>query len=237
MKREIEFFATSQEIELLVPEPKPAKQYLPNWYKDIFPVTYKSLKFDSGGNIQTNLKNCIPFLDIMTGGYIQETWADIEIKEKDGYIEYFSAGVPVNTVPAIMSHRPKASVPVGEEFYPFEFVWHQAWAPKLPKGYSYLLSHPFNRIDLPFYTIGGIVDADSFTNSSGGNLPFYIKKGFSGLIPAGTPIFQIIPFKREDWKSKIIKFNQEKIKKTNYELRRFFVGGYKKKYWSKKTFE
>ena len=34
------------------------------------------------------------------------------------------------------------------------------------------------------------------------NFPFFIKEGFTGLIPYGTPIVQIIPFKRDDWKSK-----------------------------------
>jgi hypothetical protein len=237
MKKNIEFFATSQDVELLVPEPKPAKQYLPNWYKEVMPVTYKSLKFDNFGNVQTNIKNCIPFMDMMTSGYIQESWVDIEIREKDGHIEYFYSGSSSKDAPVIMSHRDRSSVPVQEDFYPFEFIWNQAWSPKLPRGYSCIVSHPFNRIELPFHTIGGIIDSDKFSHSSGGNLPFYIKKGFSGLIPAGTPLYQIIPFKREDWKSLRKSFDQDKTKITSYNLRRFFVGGYKKKYWSKKTFE
>jgi hypothetical protein len=34
------------------------------------------------------------------------------------------------------------------------------------------------------------------------NFPFFLKENFSGVIPYGTPIVQVIPFKRENWKSK-----------------------------------
>jgi hypothetical protein len=37
-----------------------------------------------------------------------------------------------------------------------------------------------------------------------GNIPFFIKEGFSGVIPKGTPIAQVIPFKRESWTSKCL---------------------------------
>lgn len=237
MNKKITFVATSKEIKLLLPPPKPAKTYLPKWYKETLPTTYNSLEFDNAGTIQTNIKNCIPFLDIMTAGYIQESWTDLEIREKDGIVEYFYAGILGNDVPTLLSHRKKSSVPVGKDFYPFEFVWHQAWSPKLPKGYSYILTHPINRIELPFYTIGGIVDADKFNYTSGGNLPFYIKKGFTGIIPEGTPLYQIIPFKRDNWKNLILENNVEKSQKSRYSLRRFFIGGYKKQYWSKKKFD
>ena len=139
MINKITFIPASTQTELVVPSPKPTKKYLPNWYKDIMPVTYKSLKFDNSGNIKTNIKNCIPFMDIMTSGYIQESWVDIEIKENNNRIDYFYGGVSGHDAPIPMSHRDASSVPVQEDFYPFEFVWNQVWFPKLPKGYSYLL--------------------------------------------------------------------------------------------------
>ena len=33
------------------------------------------------------------------------------------------------------------------------------------------------------------------------HFPFLLKKNFEGLIKQGTPIIQVIPFKRESWKS------------------------------------
>jgi hypothetical protein len=69
-----------------------------------------------------------------------------------------------------------------------------------------------------------------------GNIPFFIKKGFTGTIPAGTPMFQILPIKREDWKSETQEYNdffwEEKIKEKQN-----FSGFYKKQIWQRKSFE
>ena len=58
-----------------------------------------------------------------------------------------------------------------------------------------------NRFDLPFYTMSGIVESDIW------GLPvftaFFLQKDFIGVIPKGTPIFQIIPFKRDDWEREV----------------------------------
>jgi hypothetical protein len=60
------------------------------------------------------------------------------------------------------------------------------------------MTHPLNRFDLPFTTTSGIVDSDKFF--APGNVPFFIKEGFSGIIPEGTPFLQLIPIKRATWK-------------------------------------
>jgi hypothetical protein len=43
------------------------------------------------------------------------------------------------------------------------------------------------------------MDADKFSTS--GNIPFFIREDFEGMVPAGTPFAQLIPVKRESWKS------------------------------------
>ena len=67
-----------------------------------------------------------------------------------------------------------------------------------------MITHPLNRNDLPFITISGIVDGN-FAISADGNVPFYIKNNFEGIIPQGTPIAQLIPFYRQNWFFKIKK--------------------------------
>jgi hypothetical protein len=112
--------------------------------------------------------------------------------------------------------------------------------PKLPKGWSALITSPNNRFDLPFRATTGIVDSDLFYGMSagqGGNYPFYLNKGFEGIIPVGTPMYQIIPFKRENWKSTQLKYDEEDAIKKHTNIRRHFVSGYKKEYWQKKTFD
>jgi hypothetical protein len=64
-----------------------------------------------------------------------------------------------------------------------------------------LITHPINRYDLPFTSVSGLADYDVYPLP--GNVSFHIKEGFEGTIPAGTPIMQIIPIKREDWEHNI----------------------------------
>ncbi len=125
-------------------------------------------------------------------------------------------------------------------FYPLEFIWKIHWMPKLPKGWSALMTSPSNRLDLPFRAFTGIVDSDLFYGmgfNEGGNFPFYINKDFEGIIPIGTPMYQIIPFKRENWKSTVLKYNQEDSLKKYRNVRRHFANGYRKEHWQKKMFE
>jgi hypothetical protein len=50
---------------------------------------------------------------------------------------------------------------------------------------------------LPFTISAAIVDSDQF--NAPGNIPFFLKEGFEGIIPEGTPFAQIIPIKRASW--------------------------------------
>jgi hypothetical protein len=70
-----------------------------------------------------------------------------------------------------------------------------------------------------------------------GNVPFYIKKGFEGIIPQGTPIAQLIPFRQENWSSKKTKglvflSNQDKSKSLS-----LINGWYKKTFWTRKKYD
>ena len=78
-------------------------------------------------------------------------------------------------------------------------IWLPQWGWKTPRGYSTLVTHPFNRFDLPFTTTTAIIDSDKYWGA--GNIPFFLKDGFEGIIPKGTPYVQIIPIKRKKWLS------------------------------------
>jgi hypothetical protein len=234
MSNKIKFIPATKRVELLVPPPKPTKSYIPDWFKNIAGVNEKNMEINEMGNPNSNVKNCIPFLDILTAGYIQETWTDIHIEsDEDGHVIYNQSSI---VAPEIMSSRNRVDLPVEKYYYNFEFTWSQVWMPKLESGYSCLILSPINRPELPFYTASAIVDSDKMNYAYGGNLPFYIKKGFTGLIPAGTPMYQIIPFKRESWKMQVEKFDDEKAMIGANELRKNFIGSYKKRLWSKKEF-
>ena len=94
-----------------------------------------------------------------------------------------------------------------------------------------------NRYDLPFYTLSGVVDSDSW------GLPvffsFFVKRNFIGTIPKGTPVMQFFPFKRDSWEIEIDDSNEiieeEEFKAEN--IRTVVTGYYKKDIWKRKNFK
>jgi hypothetical protein len=216
----ITFIPGTKKIQDTVMFPQPAKNFIPDWYKNI-----------KGGKDFFNVKKCIPFLDSISSGYVQTTWCDIHVIDEEGILKVsFDNEVP------IFSYRETSHMPVDNSFYNTEFVWQRPWSIVLPDGYSALVVHPLNRVDLPFITLSGIVDFDKSIHAKIGNIPFYIKKGFTGIIPAGTPMFQIIPIKRENWESENEEYSdffwEKKIKE-----RKGLIDFYKKRVWQKKYFE
>ncbi len=231
---EVNFIPGSELVSLTTSAPQPAKKHIPQWFKDIPVHHYKKPEFNNMGQIvNKNVKSCMPFLDALSCGYILTTWCDLFIKRFDDKIEYFYAENP-----ELLKLRDVPSLSLNESYDQLEFVWKLHWAFKLPKGYSMLVTHPFNRYDLPFTTLTGIMDTDSFdtVTNLGGNVPFYLHKNFEGLIPAGTPIMQLVPIKRESWESKVNDFDlHTNIKKTS-EFGKNFMNFYKDFHWKKKEY-
>jgi hypothetical protein len=235
----VEWIPSSKEVELVVPPPKPAKNYIPEWYKQSSSsATDKSFEFQASGIVKNlSLKSCMPFLDALTHGYIQETWTDIHFKSdrnNEYILEYnYSAG------PQILDCRdPKlhTGFRMPEGYYKNEFVWKEPWVPRLPKGYSMLYTSPLNNFNLPFTPLSGIIDSDLYHHEYGGQNPFILKKDFEGTLPVGTPMYLMIPVKRESWDSAVLPFNYEENFKRLHALRKHLANSYKKNFWQKKQF-
>jgi hypothetical protein len=56
------------------------------------------------------------------------------------------------------------------------------------------------------------------------------------ILEKGTPICQVIPFKREDWDSEAVEFDEEANKKNGFKLKSKIVRSYKSQFWQKKTY-
>jgi hypothetical protein len=225
---------TSNLASQVLSQPKPARNYQPDWYKKLSAFFENRPTFSVEGTVNKTLKHCQPFADSLNAGYIMETWQDIHFSfsENGEYTYSFP------TDPPIIATRDRVSMDMGQDFYPIEFVFHSAWMPELPKGWSMLYVHPLNRPELPFFVPSGIIDSDKYVVSSEkSSLPFYMKKGFSGILPAGTPLMQLIPIKREDWVSKKMPFDEAKRNASIYKTLSKFWGGYKKHFWSKKSYK
>jgi hypothetical protein len=210
----------------------PAKNHIPEWYKQI-PRWKNDEIFDFNRGFNITVKHCMPFLDSLTTGYMIVLPNDLYIKNINGepFIYWNSAEFPPKTRQEVADLK---LVPTGH--YPKEFIWQTGVANTIPLGYSMLLTHPINRYDLPFTTLSGVVDG-GLVMSPVGSIPFYIKDGFEGIIPQGTPIAQIIPFRQENWSSKI-KNGLLKIGKNHNDSGTFVIyGWYKKTFWKRKKYD
>ena len=90
---------------------------------------------------------------------------------------------------------------------------------------------------VPFTIMPGIVDTDTFDHPV--NFPFQMnEKGFEGVIKAGTPMVQVIPFKRDEWEMQIGSQEEliQQVKVTN-KLRSVFFDSYKRQYRQVKEYK
>lgn len=184
-------FVTERSLYGTMPEPVPANKVLPEWYKQLAPRL-------TGAGKQTELqtstvKRCMPFLDALSMGWILPLCAEVQFKAEEGVVNYewqFDESV-------VSNHNLGQ---VGGDMFPRNdwpvMKFHNYWCVKVPEGYSLLVTSPFNRIEPRFETFSGVVDADSYFNYI--NAPFMWTGGnYEGVIDAGTPVVQVIPFKRD----------------------------------------
>lgn len=175
--------------------PEPTKRTIPDWYKNA-----ESYYLDNNGNKKEGLKKCMPYVDAMMSGYVLTLPVNVYVS-KDENNDLKITWDKKDNYSNFIGERPQAlgaTMPRPYGFAPNHLVFSGYWAWKTPRGWSSLVTHPLNREDLPFKTVSAIMDSDAY--SSGGNIPFFIREDFEGVIPAGTPFAQILPIKRASWK-------------------------------------
>ena len=211
----------------------PSKTVVPEWYKKI-PKWKDKKMFEVETGLNHTIKLCVPFLDSMTNGYVITLPFDVYVKDNNGSPFLTWALGADELCPTWREISNENIVPFGH--YPLEYVWKTNVALTIPKGYSALFTHPLNRHDLPFTTLSGIFDGGLVMQSKG-SAPFFIKKGFEGIIPQGTPIAQLILFRQENWKSKKIP-GLLKIGNLHKQSSLLVLSGWcKKTFWVRKNYE
>lgn len=192
---------------------------------------------DGGGKIPT-WKACPAVFDVMGSGYVYKTPCDIEFAEDADGVVQARVLDPLHK-DFLMDRVPLARFPHPQGYHAKHFAWWADWAVELPPGYSALYTHPLNRFELPFLTTSGIVDNDKVHLP--GTMPFFFLKGVTGILPAGTPYAQIIPFKREDWESEIdvsltVDEMEAKNKENSVKYRRPDGGVYQREVWERRKY-
>jgi len=212
-----------------VPNPDVAKAFIPEWYKRA------EITYERDGQDVSGLKTCVPFLDALISGYMLVTWADIHVKKlDDGRIDIDWDSAATSPQLAEREGPVGRTIPRPAGHLDNHLVWTPKWGIKSPKGYSSLVTHPLNRFDLPFTTTSGIIDSDKFSGS--GNIPFFLKEGFEGVIPKGTPFAQVIPIKRESWTAVYDPALIQVIPEIGAKLRSVERGYYRDNFWVKKVY-
>jgi len=215
-----------------IPEPELASHFMPKWF------TSMPAHHGSGKDTHATAKRCVPLLDVMTAGYIIPLWLDLKVayaikplkyrqafpEEEDREVKFewpndFHTMNSLNRAPIIK----QSGGPDPKVFFDIdglninENVWSltSPWIITTPPGYSCLYTIPFNHPITNMHFMSGIVDTDM--HSTMVNFPFvWTSNSWEGLIPSGTPLIQVIPFRRDSFKADIEYF------------------GYRKKFWERK---
>jgi hypothetical protein len=235
-------FHSNREYNLHIKDYYPESTYkvIPKWYSEADkyiknPNTEEyALNYD--GEKMPSFKACPAILDFFISGYVIKTPCDLFFYEKNGIMKVKS---PEGYEDFCATRPPMPGFIVPNGYIESPFHWYPSWSPELPDGYSAIYLNPVNRYDLPFMTVSGIIDNDKLKTP--GLMPFFLQKNFKGLIPAGTPFVQIIPFKREDWESELKIHNQEEIinrfAESSKEFRKPGGDVYKKYFWSRRKYK
>ena len=215
-----------------IEQPKPASKLVPDWYKNMESYISKEKKPMGDASTSATIKRCMPVLDAITAGYIIESPADVWVSKKDEgqWFEWSDFG--------LISFHPIHQAPEHPARKPFPYPkWSNPWSITTPKVYSTLFVQPMHRESV-FTILPGTVDTDTYNAPV--NFPFVLNQAntFEGLIPAGTPMAQVIPFKRDSWEMQI--GTQEDFieqSRATLKLRAKFFDSYKTQYRQPKEYK
>jgi len=237
--QKISFIPMNKFTEVALDSPMPSAQSIPEWYKKI-PLLIEGYDevtlhdFNSKASTLT-VKGCTPFLDALTTGYMAVLPSDLEVKKTNDGELFFNWRVEGDLVSLhTKDQHPGLPNIIDSQDSIIKFTF--SFRIKTPKGYSVLFTHPLNRHDLPFRTFSGIVDTDEYPQEV--QFPFQLNKEITEpiIIEKGTPICQIIPFKRDDWKSTKDKYDEGFVLKSRFDFASKIVRSYKNQFWSKKNY-
>ena len=202
-------FRCPRELEGHLPPPVPASLGLPDWLKAMPTKAFSSINLRE----EETVKRCPPVVDAMTTGFLLPLICDLRVENgaitwdhdlpASGALDYprspisFHDAGQVTGTPLFDSDR-------------FVIKFHNLWTVEAPEGYAVYFTHPANRFDLPFTTLSGLVDCDSYTDTWIHFPAHWHDTNFAGVLPKGTPIAQCIPVKRDNWIAETSAFSAEK---------------------------
>ena len=228
-------FSAQKDVLHAAPHPRAAVKFMPKWIREID----RNLP-----ERQLSIKACLPVIEAVANGYVIPLWADLRItlSEHNGGVHLYAEFPSIISRPddydgMVASHTWEQ---VGDSSPFVDMSLHQVpmkltnpWDIKTPKGYSVLIkSPPYG--DHHLHVLEGIVDTDTF--NIGINLPFVWTGRELGewVIPKGTPIAQVIPFKRTQTTLEVCATDEVARERQVLNLRSVFKDGYRSMFWHKR---
>jgi hypothetical protein len=194
-------------------------------------------KHRAGGNARA----CPVITDALTQGYIMYSGIDVYFDATgEEILAQRPTDIPQDVAGESILYRndpwqTNNILHTPEGFHPQTFKLDPMFGIRTDPGYSVLITHPFYRDDLPWKFMDAIIDTDKFAAYF--HVSFWVKKGFKGTIKQGTPMFQVMPFLREDFEMVIQPYDEERVIRQYHGLSTTFIQGYKKHFWQRKTFK
>lgn len=198
-KVEIEFIAANEIMADILEKPYPAKLRTPEWFAKTSRYIHDVPDVDQYGDPNSTIKKCLPVIDALGAGYHIPLYCDLWMENAGELNLSFKWSWEYGSVVTVQKTEQHSSYPVPFGYYPTAFKFLNPWIVKTPPGWSTLFIHPQHHEELPFRCLSGLVDTDKFPAFV--HFPFFLKKGFNGLIPKQTPMIQAIPIKRENFKA------------------------------------
>ncbi|NLS18594.1 hypothetical protein HGP16_18730 [Rhizobium sp. P40RR-XXII] len=222
-----------------LPKPAAARSCLPDWLRQMPTTSFSEFH---GRDIRT-VKQCPPFVDAMTHGFMILLPCDVVVKAGKFSWDW---DVPI---PAAKNHpRAPLSFHVPEQILGSALAkegscqlaaikFNSFWTIELEEKWSLFATHPANREDLPFRTVTGMVDCDKF-HDAGINFPaIWTRPDFQGVLSKGLPVAQCFPVRREDLELVCESFDGEQIAGYDRTVGQILVepGVYRKKFRDKRS--
>lgn len=224
-RKNIKFLGLDELVYEAFEPPVKASKALPEWVK----------KLQNESEDFTTAKRCLPLVEASSEGYVWKSHSDIEfvVKENEKKQIYLDLNFPNKNnlfpisehVRIVDQHSPQQVYVKGDSPEETEklhggvcfkqvYKLNNLFVIETPKGYSCRFKSLSNSFNIPLQIFEGVVETDHFYQTV--NFPFrYLGPPVPHkyLIKKGTPLVQIIPFKREKWTSSVGRVNIKKSRK------------------------
>lgn len=185
----IEFVCDARDHGIIA-EPVPAKSVMPDWFRKLPAVDKSQVQATNNG---LTIKRCMPFLDAMTTGWILPVAATVRLEIKDTGATV-DAGWEIDRV--MVSNHGMHQVAGNPHGHRPPCKLHNYWTIKTPPGWSCLFVPLLNRPNSVIEIACGVVDTDTYHSLI--NFPFFaVAADGVHTIERGTPMVQVIPFRRD----------------------------------------